>query len=56
MMGTVNVIGFFVSLIPLIVAVVLIMWIYRIKTNSDEQVEQNKEIISLLKEIREGKD
>lgn len=47
--------GIFTSLIALVVyigipvaIIFLLMWIYRIKVNSDLQVEQNKEIIRLL--------
>ncbi len=49
-------VGFFASLLSLmfyiifpISALFLIVWIYRIKQNSDLQVEQNKQIIELLK-------
>ena len=38
--------------LPIIIVALLIRWIRFIKENSDLQVEQNKEIISLLKEIR----
>lgn len=38
--------------LPIIIVAFLIRWIRFIKENSDLQVEQNKEIISLLKEIR----
>ncbi len=38
--------------LPIIILAFLIRWIRFIKENSDLQVEQNKEIISLLKEIR----
>lgn len=38
--------------LPLIIIALLIRWIRFIKENSDIQVEQNNEIISLLKEIR----
>jgi len=37
--------------LPIIIVALLIRWIRFIKENSDIQVEQNKEIISLLKEI-----
>lgn len=52
-MDILGLIGFIISLFPLIAAVVIILWIYRIKQNSDEQVEQNKEVIALLKEIKD---
>lgn len=49
-------IGLFAGLISFVIyigmpvlAVLILMWIYRIKQNSDMQVEQNKEIIALLK-------
>ena len=38
--------------LPIIIVALLIRWIRFIKENSDLQVEQNKEIISLLREIR----
>ena len=38
--------------LPIIIVAFLIRWIRFIKENSDLQVEQNKEIISLLREIR----
>ena len=38
--------------LPIIFVALLIRWIRFIKENSDLQVEQKKEIISLLKEIR----
>lgn len=51
-----NGIGLFAGLISFVIyigmpvlAVLILMWIYRIKQNSDMQVEQNKEIIALLK-------
>ena len=54
-MDILGLISFIISLFPLIAAVVIIVWIYRMKQNSDEQVEQNKEIITLLKEIKTKK-
>lgn len=49
-------IGLFAGLISFVIyigmpvlAVLILMWIYRIKQNSDMLVEQNKEIIALLK-------
>lgn len=41
---------------PLIIAAMVVRWIRMIKTNSDEQVLQNKEIIALLKELKIRKD
>jgi hypothetical protein len=44
--------GLFSLLITMVVPVamiILLIWIYQIKKNSDIQVEQNKEIIELLK-------
>ncbi|MBA2176120.1 hypothetical protein H0266_14580 [Halobacillus locisalis] len=38
------------TFIPVILVAFLIRWIRLIKVNSDIQVEQNKEIIALLKE------
>lgn len=34
-----------------VVTIFFIIWIYRIKQNSDMQVEQNKEIIQLLQKL-----
>ena len=38
--------------LPLILVALIIRWIRFIKENSDIQIEQNKEIITLLKEIK----
>lgn len=57
MMSGMTGVSFFAGLISLflyialpVLFILLILWIYRIKQNSDIQVEQNKEIIALLKE------
>ncbi|MBU0903586.1 MAG: hypothetical protein KKF57_00205 [Firmicutes bacterium] len=55
MKGASNMETIFLSILyglPIIIVAFLIRWIRFIKENSDLQVEQNKEIISLLKEIR----
>ncbi|HWL23776.1 MAG TPA: hypothetical protein VNR38_08505 [Ureibacillus sp.] len=41
------------TLIPLLLIVFVIRWIRIIRLNSEIQIQQNKEIISLLKEIAE---
>ncbi|MBU5468472.1 hypothetical protein KQI49_16740 [Virgibacillus sp. MSJ-26] len=47
-MGVASLIGILIYLFPFIAAVLVMVWLYRIKQNSDEQVEQNKKIIRLL--------
>lgn len=42
--------SFFYIGLPVLV-ILLILWLYRIKQNTDIHVEQNKEIIQLLKNI-----
>jgi hypothetical protein len=49
-------IGAFLYLIPIILVALVIRWIRLIKLNSEEQVKQNKEIITLLRELGEKKD
>lgn len=53
-------VGFFAGLISLFVyiampvmAILIVLWIYRIKQNSDITIEQNKEIIAMLKKLDE---
>lgn len=41
--------GLMLSLIPLVIAILLVIWVYQIRQNSAEQVKQNNEIIRLLK-------
>jgi len=48
-----SMLGIFSLLITIAVPVLLVLisiWIYQIKKNSETQVEQNKEIIQLLKQ------
>ncbi|MFC4736138.1 hypothetical protein ACFO4L_06005 [Bacillus daqingensis] len=47
-----------VSLLPLILAILLIVWVYQLKKNSDLQAEQMKRVIALLeqKSSSAGKD
>ncbi|WP_431026706.1 hypothetical protein [Lysinibacillus sp. LZ02] len=40
-------------LIPIILAAFVLRWIRIMKLNSETQIEQNKEIIRLLKELTE---
>lgn len=42
-------IGVLFTLLPVIVVAFIIRWVRLIKVNSDIQIEQNKEIIALLK-------
>ncbi|NHC38933.1 hypothetical protein G6549_03075 [Bacillus sp. MM2020_1] len=37
-----------ITFLPLIVLAFVVRWVYQIKKNSEIQVEQNKQIISLL--------
>ncbi|MFY3792327.1 hypothetical protein ACOQFO_11695 [Ureibacillus sp. MALMAid1270] len=41
------------TLIPILIVALLLRWVRIIRVNSEIQIEQNKEIISLLKEIKE---
>lgn len=41
---------------PLVIAALVVRWFRLIKNNTDVQVEQNKEIISILKEIQTKKE
>lgn len=45
----VGLIGLVMYIVIPVVVILLVLWLYRIKQNSDIQVEQNKEIIQLLK-------
>ncbi|MED1563926.1 hypothetical protein AJ85_03985 [Alkalihalobacillus alcalophilus ATCC 27647 = CGMCC 1.3604] len=47
--------GVFLFFVSIVLGALVIRWIKIIKLNSNLQVEQNKEIITLLKEIKEGK-
>ncbi|NJP38500.1 hypothetical protein [Alkalicoccus luteus] len=42
------------SLLPLILAILLIIWVYQLKKNSDLQTEQMKRVIALLEQERAG--
>jgi len=47
-------IGIFINLLlPLLIVAFFIRWVCLIKINSDKQVEQNKEIIGLLRTLNE---
>lgn len=37
-----------ITFLPLIILAFVVRWVYQIKKNSEIQVEQNKQIISLL--------
>jgi 4-hydroxybenzoate polyprenyltransferase len=50
-----SILGLFSLLITIAVPVLLVfllIWIYKIKKNSETQIEQNKEIIQLLRKDR----
>ncbi|SOC44562.1 hypothetical protein [Ureibacillus acetophenoni] len=54
----VAIVGALFTLIPILLVTLLIRWVRIIRVNSEIQVEQNKEIITLLKELsraNEGK-
>ncbi|SER56801.1 hypothetical protein [Salipaludibacillus aurantiacus] len=44
-----SIFGLLIFLLPLILIILVIRWIFIIKEKSEEQVKQNKEIIALLK-------
>ncbi|WP_227940357.1 hypothetical protein [Alkalihalobacillus deserti] len=46
-----SVIGILTTLLPLILAIIITRWLFILKRNSNEQMKQNEEIITLLKEI-----
>ncbi|GGE42266.1 hypothetical protein GCM10011391_21330 [Pullulanibacillus camelliae] len=43
-----------IFLIPLIIVIYLLKWVMEIRNSSEIQVQQNKEIISLLRDIKES--
>ena len=43
----------FITFLPLILFAFVIRWVYQIKKNSEIQVEQNQQIISLLQTIEQ---
>ena len=47
--GLFTIFGLLLSLIPLILGILLVIWVFQIRQNSTEQVRQNNEIIALLK-------
>jgi preprotein translocase subunit YajC len=50
--GFFGILGILSSLLPLVLAIIVMRWVFILKRNSIEQVKQNEEMISLLKEIR----
>ncbi|WP_079708838.1 hypothetical protein [Paraliobacillus ryukyuensis] len=52
-MGTFTIVNALIALVilvaPIVVLIFLLVWVYRIKENSEHQVAQNKHIIELLK-------
>ncbi|MGB6409531.1 MAG: hypothetical protein WBF39_18810 [Planococcus donghaensis] len=47
-----DIIGTFFILIPIFIVAFAFKWIRQIRLNSEKQIEQNNEIIALLKESR----
>ena len=50
-----DLVGTLFVFIPIVLVALLLRWIRIIRLNNEIQIEQNKEIISLLKEIAEKK-
>lgn len=52
----ISIFGGFISLIfaliPIAITVIVLIWLYQIKVNSEMQVKQNQEIIQLLEEVK----
>lgn len=48
-----SIIGFLISILPLLLILLIIRWIRFIYQNSEKQVEQNEKIIELLTDIKE---
>ncbi|MGV3463915.1 MAG: hypothetical protein ACO1OT_01300 [Heyndrickxia sp.] len=40
-----------ISVVPLVIFIIFLVWIHEIKMNSGRQVEQNEQIIRLLHDI-----
>ena len=53
--GIVAMIGPLIAFIPILLVALVLRWVRIIRINSEVQIEQNKEIISILKEIVEEK-
>lgn len=45
------IVGALFTLIPILLVALLLRWVRIIRVNSEVQIEQNKEMISLLKEL-----
>jgi ribosomal protein L30/L7E len=52
-LGMGSLFGFLFSLLPLLILAFVLRWIRLVKINSEKQVEQNKEIIGLLRDINQ---
>jgi ribosomal protein L30/L7E len=52
-MGMGSLFGFLFSLLPLLILAFVLRWIRLLKINSERQVEQNEEIIGLLRNINQ---
>lgn len=53
--GMIAMIGPLFGLIPILLVALILRWVRIIRINSEIQIEQNKEIISVLKEIADKK-
>lgn len=48
-----SILGFLISMIPLLLIILVLRWVRFIYQNSEKQVEQNEKIIELLTDIKE---
>lgn len=48
-----DIIAVFALLVPVFIAAVALRWVRIIRSNSERQIEQNEEIIALLKKSNE---
>ncbi len=46
-----DILGILLTVITILIVALLIRWVRIIRVNSEIQIEQNKEIVSLLKEL-----
>lgn len=49
-----DIIAVLALLFPVLIMAMVVRWVRMIRVNSEKQIQQNKEIISLLKENKEG--
>ena len=50
-----DIIGLLFALIPILLVALVLRWVRIIRINSDLQIEQNREMIAILREIQEKK-